>query len=119
VRFFGGITNQPRRQAGFTLFELLVVIAMFALMAGLTFVNISQPQTDASIEAATSTLLADIKSQQLMAMVGDGGSDGIAEPFGIYIQANQYTLFKNATYSAGNADNFIVIITSSICPNYR
>jgi hypothetical protein len=71
-------------------------------------INSGATTSSGSLSGFTNTLVADIKSQQLKAMMGSGGSDGVAEPFGLYIQAGQYTLFKDAVYSAGSADNFVV-----------
>lgn len=102
------------RQGGFTLVELLVVMGLLGVILGLTVVNMFKPQTDASLEGVVAPLVADIKAQQLRAMAGDGGSDGVTEPFGVRIQSNQYTLFKDATYNAGSADNFDVSINAGI-----
>lgn len=101
-------------QGGFTLVELLVVMGLLAIILGLTAVNLFRPQTDASLEGVVAPLVADIKAQQLRAMAGDSGSDGVTEPFGIRIQSNQYTMFKDATYNAGSADNFNVSINAGI-----
>ena len=83
-------------------------MGLLALLGGLTVVNLIRPQTTAVLGGAVDALVTDIKNQQLKAMAGDGGSEVSAEPYGLYIQSNQYTLFKDTTYSAGNTENFTV-----------
>lgn len=97
-----------RTQSGLTLMELLLVMALIIPLLGLTAVSLLRPQTDASLEGIIATLTADIKSQQIRAMSGDGGSDGQAEPHGLFLEADRYTLFKDAVYTAGGGDNFVV-----------
>lgn len=101
-------------QGGFTLTELLVVIGLIGILLALTGVNLIRPQTEASLEGDVLTISNDIKAQQLRAMSGDSGSDAVTEPFGVYVQSNQYTLFKDAAYNGGSADNFVIPTTSGI-----
>lgn len=101
-------------QAGFTLVELLVVMGLIAIMAGLSFVNFIRPQTSASISGSVQTLMADIKSQQLKAMAGDSMSSTTAESHGVYIESDRYTLFKGTSYDGNDPDNFTVPAESGI-----
>lgn len=41
-------------------------------------------------------------------MVGDSATAASAQPYGIYVQASQYTLFKGTVYSGSDTDNFVV-----------
>jgi prepilin-type N-terminal cleavage/methylation domain-containing protein len=99
---------RPLSQAGFTLVELLVVMGLFAILAGMTTVSLIGPQAAAPVSASVNEIVADLKNQQLKAMMGDSGSATAAQPHGVYIQTNQYTLFKGATYSAADADNIVI-----------
>src|SRR5687768_3328092 len=94
-------------QAGFSLVELLVVLGLFAVMAGMVTVNLIRPQTAASITGMVDVLATNLRSQQFKAMVGDGSATGSAQSHGVYIQGNQYTLFKGSSYSAVDAENFV------------
>ncbi len=91
---------------GFSLLEVMVVMGLVAILAALTVTNLIRPQTTASLDGVVSTLMADIKSQQLKAMVGDSISAASAQEHGVRIQPTTYTLFKGASYSAGDTDNF-------------
>jgi prepilin-type N-terminal cleavage/methylation domain-containing protein len=103
-----------KRAAGFTLVEILVVMGLFGVAAGLTYINFIRPQNTVSLDGAVKTLMADIKSQQTKAMAGDSGSASSAQAHGIYVQSGQYTLFKGSTYSAGDTDNFVVLAPTGV-----
>jgi prepilin-type N-terminal cleavage/methylation domain-containing protein len=96
------------QQAGFTMIEVLVVLAIIAVLFGLSTVSLGRPQTDVSISSSVDTLLSDLKSQQLLAMAGDKGDGSSQQPHGIYIQPHSYTLFSGSTYSAGASGNYEV-----------
>ena len=94
--------------AGFTLVEMLVVLALFAILAALTTVNLGQTQTTTNLATTVDTMLADIKRQQLLAMAGDTGSTTTQQSQGILVQSNQYTLFAGSTFNAGDNNNFVI-----------
>lgn len=94
--------------AGFTLVELLVVLVITTALFGLIGINLGHPQTVANATTSVDTLLADLRSQQLLAMAGDTNNAGATQPHGIYLETTQYTLFTNSTYNAGDSDNFVV-----------
>jgi len=104
--------NNHRQNSGFTLIELLVVLAITAVLFGLIGINLGHPQTVASTTASTDTLLADLRSQQLLAMIGGTGSTASAQPHGLYLETSQYTLFAASSYNAGDSDNFVVQLSS-------
>lgn len=80
---------------GFTLLELLLVMGIASILLSLTTINLVKVQHNINIGAASDTLMADLKAQQIKAMSGsDGGGD-----FGIHFtSSNSYTLFHGPSY---------------------
>lgn len=100
------------RESGFTVIELLVVLTIIALLFALSTINLGQAQVTASVSTVTSTLLADLKNQQILAMSGGVGSTSSQQPHGIYIQSNEYTLFDDSSYNSGDSSNYTVDLNS-------
>ena len=99
---------------GFTLAELIIVMGMLAVLTVLTTVNLLRPQHQASTLAAVATLIADLRQQQLKAMLGDTEGSGTPASYGVFLNTNNYTLFRGSTYAAGNPSNFSVSLESPI-----
>ena len=102
------------KQQGFTLIEVMISVAIIAVLLALSSVNFGQSQSAVNVATATDRLLADIKSQQSLAMAGEMGSAMSAQPHGIFIQSNQYTLYAAPTFSSGDSNNFALSAPSSI-----
>ena len=100
-----------RRKAilGFTIIELLVVMGIFAIMFGFASINLLRPQTQATLDTIVTTLVSDLKEQQIRAMTGDGPS-----AYGVYFEPSRYPLFTGPIYSASAADNFSVNMEEGI-----
>lgn len=98
-----------RGNAGFTILELLLAFALFAISATLITINFVRPQTAASISTTTDTLAADIKNQQIKAMDGDSMGAASAQSHGIVFQPpSAYVLFRGSSYSPGDSENLTV-----------
>jgi prepilin-type N-terminal cleavage/methylation domain-containing protein len=95
-------------EAGFTLVEIMITVAIIATLAALTLVNLGKPQVTASQNSIVDTLVADLKSQQLLAMAGDSGGSASRQPQGVYIQASQYTLFAGPNFDSNDTNNFSI-----------
>lgn len=106
------IANTPRHtaqaEAGFTLVELLIVMALFAALAGLIGINLMKPQSTASVVAAADVLVSDLRAQQARAMAGESvsGTAPVAQGLRFTDNSGDYIQFKGASYDAGDADNF-------------
>ncbi|HXK52874.1 type II secretion system protein [Candidatus Nomurabacteria bacterium] len=93
--------------SGFTLIELMLVIGLFAVLSSFVAVNLARPQVTSSVDKNANTIIADIKKQQLDAMVGKYTSDS-TENKGIYFETNSYTLFSGNSYNAEDPNNFTI-----------
>lgn len=101
------------QESGFTLVEMLVVIVIIAVLFAIATINLGKTVTTASVTSDVNTLLADLKSQQLLAMIGEEGSTNTQQPHGIYIESGDYVLFADSSYVSSDPNNFPV----SISPN--
>ena len=90
-------------RAGFTIPELIIVMSVFLLLTGLITSNLVNLQRRTSLSTVITTLISDLKQQQIRAMSGDGPS-----AYGVYLEPNRYTLFTGSIYSAGATDNFSI-----------
>ncbi len=99
---------------GFTLIELILVMGIFSVLVAISTISLVNIQHKTSLSANVSIFNADLKQQQLKAMVGEGDSATTTiYKRGIYMQASNYTLFRGSSYVAGDANNFSV----SLSPN--
>ena len=94
---------------GFTLVEFLLVMSIFATLAGIATVNLFGFQNRSQQNSTLNTFTADLKDQQAKAMSGDTTGTGTLDNYGIRLDtANyRYTLFKG-TYIATSSANFSV-----------
>lgn len=96
------------KRDGYTLIEILLVMALLGVLAGLTVVSLRKPQLTSSLVGLVGTLTADLKSQQIKAMSGDSAGTATSQSYGVFIESNKYTTFKGASYSAVDPDNFVI-----------
>lgn len=104
-----------RRQAkseGFTLVEILIVMAVVLFLMSFASINLFNLPSSTTIDTTVNTLVEDIKTQQIKAMVGDTEGRGIPDAYGIYFASSSYVMFHGAVYAPNNPDNFVSSLTS-------
>lgn len=101
-------------QKGFTLIETLIVLGITAVLFTVITFNLAKAQRSSVLNSTVTTLISDIKSQQLKAMTG--GTEGRSESdnYGLYFQQNSYTLFHGASFISGSNTNFVINTDSTI-----
>jgi prepilin-type N-terminal cleavage/methylation domain-containing protein len=99
-------------QSGLTLIELVVVMGIILMLFGFTSFSVINTQRTVSVNGIADVLVSDLSSQQNKAMQGFGNSSGTS--YGIYFEANKYTLFKGSTYSPTDLANFTVNLDKGI-----
>ena len=101
-------------QKGFTFPELIVVIGIITTIFAFSVANLSNTQQRTYLSSNITTLISDIKQQQLKAMNGDTDGSGTISDYGIYFETNKYTIFRGTTYSASDARNYTISLESNI-----
>lgn len=94
-------------QKGFSLIEIVVIIAIMSVFFVLLSINLIGAKPKASLVTSITTFVGDVKQQQIKAMTGTTAS-GVSLDFGMYMETNRYTLFNGSSYSPLTPTNFIV-----------
>ena len=96
------------KQKGLALIEVIIVIGILAIFSTVTGFSLIRSRNVVSLDSTISSLIDNIRSQQLQSMNGyDQG--GVQTPYyGIYFETNRYTLFHTQTYQSGDTNNFVV-----------
>jgi prepilin-type N-terminal cleavage/methylation domain-containing protein len=96
------------KQGGFTLIEFIVVMGIFAVISSLIGNSLLTSSNHASLDSTVNTFIADLRQQQLKAMVGDTQGLGQNNNYGVYFKPNAYVLFTGSTYQSTGSANFSV-----------
>jgi len=96
------------QQAGFTIVELIIIISFFTVLFSLISFNILRAQRTTSLTSVVNLLVADIKQQQLRAMVGDTAGEDNIPSYGIHFLTDRYILFRGDSYDPASSSNFEV-----------
>jgi prepilin-type N-terminal cleavage/methylation domain-containing protein len=99
---------------GFTYPELIVVMAILLSLFTLVSQGTLGSERKVAVVAIRSTVLSDIRQQQLKAMVGDTDSQPASSDFGVHLAGDRYVLFKGTAYNAGDPNNFSVLLDPNI-----
>lgn len=95
------------KKRGFTLFEILLVVALLGIMAALIPTVYVRLFTDTSVDTAIKTYKTTVRRAQTLALSGEGG-DG----WGVYITTGSATIFKGGSY-AGRDTSFDEVYETS------
>lgn len=101
-------------QKGFTVVDLMIVMATIAILLGLVSVNLIGVQDKANLNTTLNTLVSDIRTQQLKAMVGDTQGTSTPGQFGLHFDADSYTLFYGPVYEPSESSNIVVELPDTL-----
>ncbi len=99
---------------GFTVIELIIIISILAILFTVSSVNLLGFYSKNTLATSVTTLLSDMRQQQLKAMVGHTEGQATHDAYGIYFQSDRYTLFKGPIYSSSDPTNFAVVLNPNL-----
>lgn len=102
------------KSKGFTNTELIVVMGLFAILVAVASVSLLSAQRSALVFSGLDPFLADVKQQQIKAMVGDSEGGSSASSYGIYFASDRYVLFQGTVYDSMDPDNFEVLLPENV-----
>ncbi|OGF99725.1 hypothetical protein A2Y99_02015 [Candidatus Gottesmanbacteria bacterium RBG_13_37_7] len=100
--------NIINKKSGLTLVELIITMAVFGILYGVVTVNLMGIKRQASLNSSLTTLISDIKNQQLKAMSADTEGRSTNDSYGLYFASDRYILFHGVTYNPSETSNFSV-----------
>ena len=89
----------------------MVVIGIVGIIMTFSTVNLVSLRNKASTNSMVTQLVADLKQQQMKAMIGDSSAP---DCYGVRFTNNSYTLFRDVNCSGTTSDNFTPVIESDI-----
>ena len=98
--------------SGLTIVELLIAMAIFSILIAIPTISLVNVKHKTSVTSVVNTFIADLKEQQLKAMVGDTEGRGTTDNYGIHFTSTSYVLF-HGTYSAVEPTNFTVSLSDT------
>lgn len=100
------------KKKGFTLIELLLIIGLMGILISIATISLLNIKQSTSLDLTITTLVSDIKSQQLKSMIGNAaGAADFSYPYGVHFNQDNYVLFHRASYLSSDPNNFTVDLT--------
>lgn len=98
-----------KQTSGFTLIELVVVIAILILLLGVVLPNFNFFQRQSALESATQEITGALRLAQNKTLASEDAS-----AFGVYFESDKFIIFKGATFYPSSPDNIIYNLNSSL-----
>lgn len=91
-------------------------MTILASLFGLTSINLLNAYHKNTLGTSVTTLVNDLKHQQLKAMIGDTEGQTSANDYGIYFSPDglSYTLFQGNSFSEADPSNFSINLNSDL-----
>lgn len=93
----------------FGLIELLIVIAILAIISALVGINFHLFQRQVNLDATINQIIATLRSAQSQTLASQNQSS-----YGVYFETNAYTLFKGPDYILAAPDNKVYAIPQDL-----
>lgn len=99
---------------GFSLIELILVIALLSIILGITTVTLFRPVAKANLNTVSTNIFSLLREAQNQAINTDTSGDPQSNEYGIHFETDSYTLFKGSTYISNDSSNFVVTTKNNI-----
>ncbi len=99
---------------GFSLIELILVIALLSIILGITTVTLFRPVAKANLNTVSTNIFSLLREAQNRAINTDTSGDTQSNDYGVHFETDSYTLFKGSTYIPGDSSNFVVTTKNNI-----
>lgn len=107
------LLKHKQNNAGFTLLEVLLSVAIIALIAGLGTPVYQSFQTRNDLDVATNTVAQSLRRAQVLARASDGDTT-----WGVDVRSGSVTVYKGASYaSRDSAFDELFDVPTSITPS--
>ena len=93
---------------GFTLIELILVIALFSIIFTFLFTNLTRPKTFADIQSSKELILVTVKEAQSLAMLNP------KQNYGVHFEVDKFILFEGDTYNPSDENNIETNLGTSV-----
>ena len=90
---------------GFTLVEILIVIAIIATLSGLSFSAFHNLNASRALEREAGRVVAELQKARSLTISSKNNAQ-----FGVHVQSSQVTLFQGTTFIAGSSTNSVTSI---------
>src|SRR3989344_3892309 len=101
-------------EAGFTLVEVSLVLAIFTILVSLTTINFIRPNREAIFSKTSDELIATIREAQEKSIAGFSTNNVASENFGIHFENDSFTLFRGTTFIEGEPWNFKTTLPNNL-----
>jgi len=109
--------GSTQKEFGFTLIELILVIALLSIALTITTINLIRPTTQVKLNTQSEDIYSIVKEAQNKAINTNIGNGSQSDHWGVHFEASKYVLFKGDTYDSADANNFVTTNPQNIVIN--
>ena len=99
---------------GISFIEVIIVIGVLLTLIGMASISFLPFRSKSALDTAITTLMADLRSQQIKAMTGDTEGRSACVNYGFYFGNSSYTLFHGTSFNSNDTSNFTVSLDGEI-----
>ena len=94
---------------GFTLVETLIVVAITAMISGISLVSLASLSKNEALSANTTAIATRLRDARAQTLASVGGMQ-----YGVLIDTTSVTFFRGATYDAATSTNDVFVLSGYV-----